>query len=138
MAACVLTRMPQSFAVHLTGPPAPLGASTASPEVEAYTRPARALEAVGNCMVAQGFATNYAVAEASGVIGISETTWWLIFLCGQATQLDHVQRWLDKRCQRTRQPPALSKVVHLTPLLQRRLLWGDARTTPAIVDSFTT
>ena len=137
MAACVLTRMPQSFAVHLTGPPAPLRASTASPEVEAYTRPARALDAVGSCMVAQGFATNYAVAEASGDIGIRETTWWLIFLCGQATQLDHVQRWLDKRCQRTRQPPALSKVVHLTPLLQRRLLWGDARTTPAIVDSFT-
>ena len=132
MAACVLTCMPQSFAVCMTGPPAPRPSQTASPEVDAYTWPAHALDAVGRGMVAQGFATNYAIAEASGEI---ETTWWLIFLCGQATQLDHVQRWLNIRCQRTREPLALSKVVHLTPLLQRRLLWGDARTTPAIVDN---
>ena len=99
MAACVLTRMPQSFAVHMTGPPAPLRAPTASPEVEAYTRPARALDAVGSCMVAQGFATNYAVAEASGEIGISETTWWLIFLCGPSAQ-PHEQ-CLDGRAGRT-------------------------------------
>jgi hypothetical protein len=58
-------------------------------------------------------------------------------LCGQAMQIDHVQRWLTTRCQRAREPPALSKVVHLTPLLQRRLLWGDARTTPALIDSLT-
>ena len=30
----------------------------------------------------------------------------------------------------------LSKVEQLSPLLQRKLLWGDARTTPAMLDSF--
>ena len=138
MATCVLTHMPQSFAVHVTGPPA------LSTDVAAYLKPAQYLDWIGRCTMSTDYAANYAIAEQTEASGV--TVWWLVFSCTRPRDLNHVQRWLDShmataarlavRMDTTPVGLVLSKVEQLSPLLQRKLLWGDARTTPAMLDSF--
>ena len=78
MAACVLTNTPQSFAVHVTGPPA------LPTDVTAYLKPAYYLDYIGRCTMKTGYAANYAIAEMSVEPSIYKTEasrgtiWWLV------------------------------------------------------------
>ena len=60
------------------------------------------------------------------------THWWLVIARAKPQKLVEFKHWLSKRV-----PDGLDtdRLVPLAPWLQRRLGWGDVRTTPELLDA---
>ena len=127
--ACILSGAPQSFAI-------PLRDSTPLHDVRGYTAPLRELEAIARHLVGAAYGGTQQIVGAAIVEEPLEgaTRWWLVLTRGCETKAAHVKQWLRKRL-----PPEchldVEHVETLTPFMQRRLGWGDARTTAELLEA---
>ena len=125
--ACVLSRQPQSFAI-------PFHAIDPKDDDGAYLAPLFRLSAIGKELARLTYLMpnkiiSIAVVEEDVADG---TDWWLVFARSHPVRLLEFRNWLSKRV------PAeldLGRMVVLTPMLQRRFRWGDARTTPELMEA---
>ena len=128
--ACVLSRAPQSFAI-------PLSDATSSFEnVTEYIKPLQQLEAIARHLVASSYGGMQQIVGAAIVEEPlpAETAWWLVLTRSSGTKASNVKQWL-----RGRLPPDcrldVDQLLTLTPMLQRRLGWGDVRTSPELLEA---
>ena len=125
--ACILSRAPRSFAI-------PLSDSTPHRDVRAYAAPLRELEALARHLVGAAYGGTLQLVGAAIVEKPMEgaTIWWLVLTRSCETKAAHVKRWLRKRL-----PPEchlyVEQIQTLTPFMQRRRGWGDARTTAELL-----
>jgi hypothetical protein len=128
--ACVIGKQPQSFAI-------PYHAVDSKDDGE-YLTPLLRLSQIGAELTRLAYSTpnrivSWAIVEEDVITeGPPDTDWWLVITRSHPLRLLEFRNWLSKRV------PAevdLERMVALTPMLQRRFGWGDARTTPELMEA---
>jgi len=127
---CTLSRAPRSFAI-------PLVDSTPHGDVSAYVAPLQELEALARHLVGASYGGTQQLVGAAIVEESTEEAsriWWLVLTRNSETKAANFKQWLCKRL-----PPEtrldVEQLQTLTPLMQRRLGWGDVRTTPELLEA---
>ena len=125
---CVQAAHPQTFAVPVRGP----GGNAA---IQEFAEPLLRLGhvAVELAKVAYGgpsHIVNLAIVEEE--LLESGTEWWLVIARAKPVKLGEFRQWLSKRV-----PDNVDtgRVAALTPMLQRRLRWGDVRNTSDLLEA---
>ena len=130
--SCTLSPVPQSFALpyrvekqDFFGKPAPGAEATGK-----YLQPLATLARTAQHLWMAAYGGRSCIVNSAVVEETLDdsTIWWLIFTRTAPSKENKVREWL-----RGRLPPGTlnaDDLQPLTPWLQRRLGWGDARTTP--------
>ena len=120
MPTCVLAKSPQAFAIPVSGK-------------FDLRKPAEYLEPLGLlCRSAKElirvlYGTKYQI-QAAAIVEEPGKEWWLVLGLASPQTAQNFKSYL-----RARVPLDLERMTTLTPWLQRRLGWGDARTTPELL-----
>jgi len=119
---CVQTDHPQTFAVPVHGP-------EGNRTIQEFAAPLLRLahEATELARVAYGgpsHIANFAIVEEELAEG--GTDWWLVIARAKPIKLVEFRQWLGKRVSGD---VDTGRLAVLTPMLQRRLRWGDVRNT---------
>ena len=125
---CVKAAHPQTFAVPVRGP-------EGRPAIREFAEPLLRMGrvAVELAKVAYGgpsHIANLAILEEELPAGGTE--WWLVIARAKPMKLVEFRQWLSKRV-----PDSVDtgRLAALTPMLQRRLGWGDVRNTPDLLEA---
>jgi len=124
----VLTDHPQTFAVPVRGP-------EGNPTIQEFAATLLRLAHVATelAKVAYGGPShieNLAIVEEE--LPESGTDWWLVIARAKPVKLVEFRQWLSKRV-----PGDVDtgRLAVLTPMLQRRLRWGDVRNTSDLLEA---
>ena len=120
MPTCVLAKSPQAFAIPVSGK-------------FDLRQPAEYLETLGllRCSAKELIGVAYGTTnqiQAAAIVEEPKKEWWLVLGLASPQSAHNFKSYL-----RARVPLDLERMTPLTPWLQRRLGWGDARTTPELL-----
>ena len=122
MPTCVLVQEEQAFAIPVSG-------QYNLRESAKYLQPLMQLCCVARELPTVLYGTKYKL-QAVAIVEEPMKEWWLVLSLASPQTAQHTKNYL-----RTRVPLDLEGMTTLTPWLQRRLGWGDARTTPELLEA---
>jgi len=93
---------------------------------------ARFLDYLGNHLVHNGVVTRFAITAEKVDDGYN---WWFTVCCREPRPLSNIRRSFRTCLEKDHRAPKRYEVFTLTPTIQRRLGWGDARTDDAFVSA---
>ena len=123
MPTCVLAQSPQAFAIPVSAdsPRQPAG----------YLHPLMPLCCGAKELTRVAYGTKCQI-QATAIVEEPGKGWWLVLGLASPQTAHNFKSYL-----RARVPLDLERMTTLTPWLQRRLGWGDARTTPELLKALT-
>ena len=124
MPTCVLVKSPQAFAIPVSG-----NCDLRKPAEYIEKLIPLCCDAKELTKVAYG--TTYQI-QAAAIVEEPKKEWWLVLGLASPQSAHNFKSYL-----RARVPLDLEGMTPLTPWLQRRLGWGDARTTPELLKALT-
>ena len=98
-------------------------------DTAAYLQPLVCLGSIAKELTKRAYGTKCQI-QAVAIVEEVDTQWWLVLGLASPQPMQNVKSYL-----RTRVPLDLVRMTTLTPWLQRRLGWGDARTTPELLEA---
>ena len=129
MPTCALVQQEQAFAI-------PVSNQFQLREPAKYLQPLMQLCCVAKELIKVLYGTKYQIQAVAIVERPKENRketeweWWLVLSLASPQSVYNFKNYL-----RTRVPLDLEGMTTLTPWLQRRLGWGDARTTPELLEA---
>ena len=121
MPTCVLAQSPQAFAIPVSG-------DYDLREPAKYLQPLMPLCCGAKELTMVAYGTKCQI-QAAAIVEEPGKEWWLVLGLASPQTAHNFKSYLRMRVQSL----DLERMTTLTPWLQRRLGWGDARTTPELL-----